>query len=322
MQFEIKNRVIKSITDKLVIGDNADYVAHFTFDEEWAGVTKTARFIACNGSYKDVLIENDECKIPCEVLKCGYAKVGVYSAEMTTTEAEFMVIKSIKSDIGCECEPTPNVYEQLTGKLDAIQAGMANEVETYFKDHVDDFKGDKGEKGDAGAIKFVTVAELPTENIEETAIYLLSIADGGEQNKFKEYVFVNGEWECIGTVSFSGDLSDYVKFTDYATDSKVGVVRISNYRGMRMLTGGIIAPMDATTSQINNRNDANSEDVSKTTAVTLNKLDYAIKAGLTTNTETLTDEEKEAAQTWLGIPQMTLTELEDGSYSLDVNTGV
>lgn len=30
-------------------------------------------------------------------------------------------------------------------------------------------------------------------------------------------------------------------------------------------------------------------------------LDYAIKVGITTNTKTLTDEEKEAAQTWLGV---------------------
>lgn len=209
MQFEIKNRVIKSTTKKLIIGNNADYVAHFSFDEEWEGVTKTARFISCKGEHKDVLIENNECTIPCEVLKCGYAKVGVYSAEMTTTECEFIVVKSIKDEAGCECEPTPNVYEQLTGKLDAIQAGMASEVETYFEDHKDEFKGEKGEKGDAGVVEFIPITEFPTEDINEKAIYLKRVNDPEELNKYEEYIYTNGAWEKIGTASFSGDLSNY-----------------------------------------------------------------------------------------------------------------
>lgn len=88
----------------------------------------------------------------------------------------------------------------------------------------------------------------------------------------------------------------------YATDSKAGVSRVSNYRGMKMLSGGIIAPIDPTTTQIENRN--NGSDTSKTTAVTLNMLDYAIKKGLTTNTETLTEEEKAQAQAWLGVKKL------------------
>lgn len=212
MQLEIKERVIKAKEKKLIVGDNADYVAHFSFDEEWEGVTKTARFIACNGDYKDVLIDEDnKCEIPCEVLKCGYAKVGVYSATKTTTECEFLVVASIKDKIGCECAPTPNVYEQLTGKLDDIQAQMPNEVAKYFGEHKDEFKGDKGEKGEAGAIKFLIVATLPTEDIDETAIYLKPSSDPESQNAYDEYIYTNGEWECIGTANVKVDLSEYLQ---------------------------------------------------------------------------------------------------------------
>lgn len=221
MQFEIKNRIIKSTTKKLIIGDNADYVAHFSFDAEWEGVTKTARFISCKGEYKDVLIENNECNIPCEVLKCGYAKVGVYSAEMTTTECEFLVVKSIKDEIGCECEPTPSVYEQLTKHLDDLYKAMPNEVAQYFEEHKEEFKGDKGdkgEKGEDGAIKFLIVNELPTDNIDESAMYLKLSNDPASQNAYDEYIYTNGAWESVGTANVKVDLTEYAKAKEVEED--------------------------------------------------------------------------------------------------------
>ncbi len=315
MQFEIKNRIIKSKTQKLIVGDNADYVAHFSFDEEWEGVTKTARFVSCKGSYKDVLIENDECKIPCEVLKCGYTKVGVYSAEMTTTEYEFLVIASIKDEIGCECEPTPNVYEQLTGKLDDIQASMGNEVAEYFTEHKEEFKGDKGEKGDAGAIRFVVVTELPTENIDESAIHLKPSSDPQSQNAYDEYIYTNGNWECIGTANVKVDLTDYVKNTDYATASKGGVIKAQNVnqvnRGVYISSEGFLSLKIATEAEIKAKS-ANTYNV-----ISPANLDKAVKEGLTTNTIELTEEEKAAAQNWLGVG-FKATQLEDGTYSLTI----
>ena len=148
MDFKIEKRIIKVEKD-LIVGDNADYVAHFAFDKEWDGVTKTARFIQ-NGNYVDVLLEDDKCNIPVEVLKRGYVSVGVYSVTMTTSQVDFVVKESIKEKQGNVAEPTPNVYEHLTGKLDEIQAKLPTEVQTYFNEHKDELKGDKGDKGDRG----------------------------------------------------------------------------------------------------------------------------------------------------------------------------
>ena len=222
MNFDIKNRVITG-DDTLIVGDNADYVANFTFDEEWTGLTITARFISCNGIYKEKIIKESKCDIPCEVLKCGYCRVGVYSAKKTTTEHRFFVTKSIKNDNCQECEPTPDVYAQLTQHLDELYEQMPNEVAQYFEQHKDEFKGDKGEKGDAGSIKFIIVQTLPTENIDETAIYLKASNDPQSQNAYDEYIYTKGNWECIGTASVKVDLSEYDKTTE--VDSKLQTLK-------------------------------------------------------------------------------------------------
>ena len=323
MEFEIKKRIIKSNDKQLIIGDNADYVAHFTFDEEWEGVTKTARFISCKGEYKDVLLENDQCTIPCEVLKCGHARAGVYSAEMTTTECEFLVVKSIKDDTGCECEPTPSVYEQLTKLLDDLYKLMPNEVAQYFEKHKEEFKGDKGdkgEKGEDGAIKFIPVNELPTENIDDTAIYLIPSDDPKSQNKYKEYIYKNGEWEVFGETSVKFDAEGYVKFTDIATSTKAGVVLVKTSAGygVGILESGVLRIVCANNAQISSK-------ASNYMPIVPATLDFAVKKALADckleGDNAWTEEEKTNAQNLLGVPQIELTQKENGAYKLTINKG-
>lgn len=312
MNFDIKNRVITGDKDLFIVGDNANYIANFTFDDEWAGVTKTARFISCTGNHKDVLIVDNKCTIPVEVLKCGKIRVGVYSSEMTTTEFKVFVHGSIKDKTGNECTPTPNVYEQLTKKLDELYQQMPNEVERYFIENKDLFKGDKGDKGEAGKIEFTIVSSLPTENIDERAMYLKPSADPQTQNAYDEYVYTNGAWECIGTANVKVDLTDYVKNTDYATYTEYGLVKLgSTYYGLEIRQDGSIGLNKATNSEIDNRYGFK--------AILTANLDYAVKVGLTTNKETLTEEEQVKAQTWLGVPKITLTQIGDNEFSLDID---
>lgn len=93
-------------------------------------------------------------------------------------------------------------------------------------------KGDKGDKGDAGSIKFIVVTELPIESIDESAIYMKSLADSEEQNKYEEFIYVDGEWESLGTAQVEVNLEDYVKNTDYASYEKAGIVKIQANRGI------------------------------------------------------------------------------------------
>ena len=71
--------------------------------------------------------------------------------------------------------------------------------------------GKTGEKGDAGSVKFIIANELPTENIEESAIYMIPSGATTEGNTYEEYIYVNGVWESLGSASVNVDLADYLK---------------------------------------------------------------------------------------------------------------
>ena len=79
----------------------------------------------------------------------------------------------------------------------------------WFLGTVDTGLPSRGPKGDTGSIKFIVVTELPTENIDETAIYMKPVESPTGENKFEELIYVNGKWEDLGTPNVAVDLSDY-----------------------------------------------------------------------------------------------------------------
>ena len=64
-------------------------------------------------------------------------------------------------------------------------------------------KGEKGDKGEAGAIKMIIVAELPQTGANDT-IYLVPAETPDVQgNNYAEYVYINGAWELLGKIGVS-----------------------------------------------------------------------------------------------------------------------
>ena len=112
-------------------------------------------------------------------------------------------------------------------------------------------QGVEGPQGKAGAVKFIPVNELPTENIELDAIYLLPSEEPEEQNIFYEYVYINGAWEKTGGGA-SVDLSDYATI-DYVDDAIAnaggGSEEIKVYVTNKSLTG---AGINTTISSLSN----------------------------------------------------------------------
>lgn len=108
---------------------------------------------------------------------------------------------------------------------------------------------EKGSKGDPGAIKFEVVQTLPTTDIEDDTIYLVPITPDAQGNNYEEYIYVNNQWELLGKIGVTPDLSNYytktetntllndkVGFTDYATSSTGGVIKV-NMAGFNATNG-------------------------------------------------------------------------------------
>ena len=63
-------------------------------------------------------------------------------------------------------------------------------------------------------IKISVVNELPTENIDDKTMYLKSNGTSETQNIYDEYLYVNNNWEHIGSTATTVDLSEYLKEAD------------------------------------------------------------------------------------------------------------
>lgn len=132
-----------------------------------------------------------------------------------------------------------------------------------------------------------TIASLPVlEGLEVDESIVSEYSDLLEQ--WRQALFISGGGGG-GTI----DLSDYVKKTDIATGSTAGVVKIVPSLGIQMI-GENISIVRAEKAVIDAKNNGYYP-------ITPLFLDYAVKTGLTTNTITLTEDEKAAAQNWLGL---------------------
>lgn len=116
MDFLIEKRCINIKNNSNIISYNSDYIARFKFDDEWNNKIKTARFIQGN-EYIDVLLDDDDsCKIP--LLKKGEIKVGVFTDTMTSTYVFVYAKGSVKDFGGNPKNPEPDLYAQLTKKIE------------------------------------------------------------------------------------------------------------------------------------------------------------------------------------------------------------
>ena len=197
MEFAVKNRIITK-PDGVLIGDNADYSARFVFDEEWNGDTKTVRFERA-GKFVDVLLNDDACIIPIEILKKGTVDVGVFSAEKTTNICRIYILESIKEKEGSPVPKEEDVYSQILDKLDELAMhGVSDEqigravsvyltenpipslteedvqtiIQSFFEEHKEELKGQDGQDGKDGVSVDQTEIENIKKSIEDTKKYV------------------------------------------------------------------------------------------------------------------------------------------------------
>lgn len=123
-----------------------------------------------------------------------------------------------------------------TNEINTALATKADKSTTYNKIEVDSkvstinqTKQDKLTAGSGIKIENNTVSStldvqlykivdsLPSQDVEPGKIYLVLSETSTESNKYTEYVYVNGEWEIIGSYTANVDLSGYLTKTDAAS---------------------------------------------------------------------------------------------------------
>ncbi len=231
----------------------------------------------------------------------AYAWVYVTDGESGKT------IRKIVFTIESRAEPTAGVPEPKQDEfLDEVRAIMneTKEIAQSVRDDADngEFDGPKGEKGDAGGLRCIPCKELPTTDIIPNAYYLLEngteeVEVKGEtvvKNKYIEYMYINGEWEIIGSISIGMNLDEYVKKTDYATTSVAGLVKPNARYGTYVDANGLLSISGATADDVDAK-------ASSTKPITPYRIDYAVMKALTdSKNHEWTEEEQANARTQIG----------------------
>lgn len=234
--------------------------------------------------------------------KSGIITVYIYVQEdekaYTEHHAEVLVLP----------RPKPSDYVYTETEIWTAEKAVADALEEAKASG--DFKGEKGDKGDAGAIEFIVVTELPAIG-DGSKIYLMPETDGEEPNRFGEYVFIEGACERIGSAGVEVNLNEYVKNTDFATSdgTKAGIVKLKGYgaNGLKLDANGNLAIQTASINLMYAR--------SPERPISPAELENAMWLGITGyrktwngkedvfsygNQKQLTDEEKGYAREWLG----------------------
>ena len=121
LDFEVKNQIISRKDKNRVVADSQNYLyAHFSFSEDWNGTVKTAVFKSEEHGTYNVILEDDKCLVPAEVLKSGCTMfISVFGGSLITANKCYINVEESGLENGQTPQPpTPDVYETV---LDALQ---------------------------------------------------------------------------------------------------------------------------------------------------------------------------------------------------------
>jgi hypothetical protein len=159
---------------------------------------------------------------------------------------------------------------------------------------------------------FIKVVDALPEIGLPNRFYLVPKPDPQTQDLFDEYLWTEQSgWEWVATKQIEVDLTEYAKKTDYVTENKAGIIKQANPgNGVGHNEVGGLYIVNAPPGIIDLKS-------SQHRPITPSVLDYAVKVGITTNTNELTAEEKATACGWLGVKDCineALGVIENGSY--------
>lgn len=168
-----------------------------------------ANVVSCDGEVIDrIKIENNSLPISsnltqyCEIY-IGFSFIRPNGTEKQSEQLKFGFLYAIKpKDFTPEQPDTEKALAKLiaSGFVKLIQDGDT----VKFYNWQDIVVGTIYHEGING---FEIVDELPTENIDTHTIYLVKETVGEADDYYNEYIYINGEWELLGSTRI--DLSNY-----------------------------------------------------------------------------------------------------------------
>ena len=125
---------VKAINQNLILTDMPDIFSGdvntdrfiVDFDNKWNGFTKTAVFYVSENNVYKVLLNDNSCIIPKEVLKDSgkfyFGVIGVDGDKVLTSEVlTYKIGKGAITSNTVTPEPTPDIYEQILGDYNEIK---------------------------------------------------------------------------------------------------------------------------------------------------------------------------------------------------------
>lgn len=143
--FDVNNQKLERRDNNFIVADSKNYLyARFNFSADWDGKTKTAIFKQDSAVFH-VVLNNNTCLVPHEVLKTGYFNVSVFAGDLITANAVVIsVVKSGLVDGATPTPPTPDIYSTIIDTANEAKA-IAEAIET--KANNGEFDGEKGQDG-------------------------------------------------------------------------------------------------------------------------------------------------------------------------------
>ncbi len=115
LDFFVDEQFIRAPHHKVVADSRGYLTARFSFGEAWRGLTKTAVFLGADGRTYHVLLTDDACEVPPQVLRPTQFFVSVFGGDRLTTDRVAVEVAASGFAEGITPPPTtPDIYSQLT----------------------------------------------------------------------------------------------------------------------------------------------------------------------------------------------------------------
>lgn len=119
LTFDVNGQRIRAPREK-VVADSRNYlIAQFRFSEQWDGLLKTAVFHRADGEVYHVILADDRCVIPPEVIIPNRFLVSVFGGDRLTADTVVVEVDASGYAPGGEPPaPTPDLYAQLLSSVE------------------------------------------------------------------------------------------------------------------------------------------------------------------------------------------------------------